>query len=259
MSEDAASPAANRPTRAARSVARAALPRLAPFGDGFGGAPLLLSFEPDHAVLCAVLCSAVRAQPGGGAPDLLNALPADLPARVREDGFFDGALHAALALDVAISPPYTAPHAVMNPASSTRWQCPRARVVAHFGRAAYPVAGDASEKSTASPLTVGHARPTVYPMSNGDTSSAITVNARVRLDKGCKARGLDKGTTAQITEIEPMVADYGHCVRVRFTMLNGFQAGKSFSFFARHINRLSDTFIRMNDGNPNHVIEIRRA
>ncbi|MGE5203016.1 MAG: hypothetical protein ACM3O6_13225 [Acidobacteriota bacterium] len=36
-----------------------------------------------------------------------------------------------------------------------------ARVVAYFGRAAYPVALDAPKKSSTRPLTVGHARPIV--------------------------------------------------------------------------------------------------
>jgi hypothetical protein len=38
-------------------------------------------------------------------------------------------------------------------------------VVANFGRAAYSVALDATEKSLRHPLTVGRAWPTVYPMN----------------------------------------------------------------------------------------------
>ena len=90
-------------------------------------------------------------------------------------------------------------------------------------------------------------------------TAAIAINARVKIEKGCKARGIDKGCSAQVTAIEPMGADYGHCVRVTLMMLNGFKSGKTVSFYARHINRLSDIFIRMNDGNPSHVIEIKRA
>ena len=95
--------------------------------------------------------------------------------------------------------------------------------------------------------------------NNNAADPALTINARVRIEKGCKAREIDKGTTAQVTKIEPMGADYGHSVRVVLTMLNGFKSGKSFAFYARHMNRLSDTFVRMNDGNPSHTIEIRRA
>jgi hypothetical protein len=96
-------------------------------------------------------------------------------------------------------------------------------------------------------------------MNNATTTPALTAGTRVKIDKGCKARGIDKGTTALVTAITPMGADYSHCVRVTFTMINGFKAGKAFSFYVRHMNRLSDTFIRMNDGNPSHAIEIRRA
>lgn len=90
-------------------------------------------------------------------------------------------------------------------------------------------------------------------------TNVLTINARVKIIKGCKAREIDKGCTAQITAITPMGADYSHSVRVTFTMISGFKSGKSFSFYARHMNRLSDPVIRMNDGNPSHTIEIRRA
>lgn len=89
--------------------------------------------------------------------------------------------------------------------------------------------------------------------------SPLAINTRVKIEKGCKARGIDKGCTAQVRAIEPMGAEHTHCVRVTLLMLNGFKSGKSFSFYARHINRLSDVFVRMNDGNPSHTIEIKRA
>lgn len=95
-------------------------------------------------------------------------------------------------------------------------------------------------------------------MSNAN-ATALTVDTRIKFEKGCKARGIDKGCSAKVTEITPMGPDYGHCVRVTFVMLNGFKGGKAFSFYARHMNRLSDAFIRMNDGNPSHTIEIKRA
>ncbi len=91
------------------------------------------------------------------------------------------------------------------------------------------------------------------------TSDTLTVGARIKLEKGCKARGIDKGCSAKVTAITPMGPDYGHCVRVTFMMLSGFKGGKAFSFYARHMNRLADAEIRMNDGNPSHTIEIRRA
>ncbi len=48
-------------------------------------------------------------------------------------------------------------------------------------------------------------------------------------------------------------------VRVTLQLLNGFGAGRVLSFSARHVNRLSDPIVRMNDGNPLHTIEVRRA
>jgi hypothetical protein len=80
--------------------------------------------------------------------------------------------------------------------------------------------------------------------------TTLAVGARVKIDKGCSAK---------VTEIAPMGAEYSHCVRVVLAMSNGFKAGKTFAFYARHPNRLGDIVIRMNDGNPLHVIEIVRA
>ncbi len=87
---------------------------------------------------------------------------------------------------------------------------------------------------------------------------ALTVGMRVRIEKGCVAREVVKGTDAEIADVKPMGADYGHCVRVQLHFLNGYKAGKSIAFFARHANRLSDAIISMNDGNPLHKIELRR-
>lgn len=96
-------------------------------------------------------------------------------------------------------------------------------------------------------------------MTTTTSTPALTIGTRIKFEKGCKARGIDKGCSAKVTAIEPMGPDYGHCVRVTFTMLNGFKGGKVFSFYARHMNRLSDVFVRMNDGNPSHTIEVKRA
>jgi len=91
------------------------------------------------------------------------------------------------------------------------------------------------------------------------TTPALIVGTRVVLTKGCKARGLDKGITAQIIEVRAMGAEYGHCVKVAIKPLNGFKTASTFAFFARHVNRLTDAIVRMNDGNPSHTIEVRRA
>lgn len=95
-----------------------------------------------------------------------------------------------------------------------------------------------------------------------DTTTAthppIAPGVRVKLVKGCQARGLDKGISVQIKAVEPLGAEYSYSVKVTFVPVNGFKAGRTFIFFARHINRLSDASIRLNDGMPSHTIEIQR-
>ena len=54
-----------------------------------------------------------------------------------------------------------------------------------------------------------------------------------------------------ITELGP---DYSHSVRVEIHFLNSFASGKTFRLYARHINRLADTFINLNNGNPSNKI-----
>jgi hypothetical protein len=91
------------------------------------------------------------------------------------------------------------------------------------------------------------------------TIEALAVGTRVQLVKGCKARGLDKGITARVQSVTELGADYGHSVKVVLQPLNGFQTTRTFGFYARHINRLSDVIVRLNDGNPSHTIEVRRV
>lgn len=91
------------------------------------------------------------------------------------------------------------------------------------------------------------------------THPALTVGTRVRIEKGCKARNIAKGTLAVVTNVAALGAEYGHNVQVTVNFLNGFQSGKTFCFYARHLNRLSDTIVNLNDGNPNHTIQLRRV
>lgn len=98
-------------------------------------------------------------------------------------------------------------------------------------------------------------------MNNAMTSStspALAVGTRVRIEKGCTARGVAKGVTAYITDVTPLGADYSYSVRVTLKLLNGFSSGKSVSFFASHPNRLADAVVSMNDGNPTHRIQVVR-
>ena len=90
-----------------------------------------------------------------------------------------------------------------------------------------------------------------------NTTSALTTGTRVRIVKGCAARGVIKGTSATIT-VTPLGKEYGYSVKVALYFLNGKWAGKTLVFNARHPNRLSDSVVRMNDGNPFHTIEVEQ-
>lgn len=52
---------------------------------------------------------------------------------------------------------------------------------------------------------------------------------------------------------ESLGADYGHSVRV----VLGDRQGNRLGLVARHINRLSDAAVRLNDGNPLHVVIVQ--
>jgi hypothetical protein len=96
-------------------------------------------------------------------------------------------------------------------------------------------------------------------MNTTTTLPAIDTGSRVRIEKGCAARQVTKGTTAVVRAVEALGAEYSHSVKVTLQFVNGFGAGRVISFYARHPNRLSDAVISMNDGNPTHRIEVRRA
>lgn len=86
-----------------------------------------------------------------------------------------------------------------------------------------------------------------------DTIIAGTV---VTIAKGCKARSVTKGTRAHVNSVTALGADYGHAVRVVLAFGGGTRV---LSFYARHANRLADPIVRLNDGNPLHVIEVVRV
>lgn len=96
-------------------------------------------------------------------------------------------------------------------------------------------------------------------MTTSTIRPALTVGSRVRLEKGCRALDLAKGTTAVIVEVRELGADYAHAVRVSFRFVNGFKAGKTVAMFARHVNRLSDPVVRLNNGDPTKAIELVRV
>lgn len=71
--------------------------------------------------------------------------------------------------------------------------------------------------------------------------------------KGCAARGVVKGMRATVTAIELLGPEYSHQVRVQLSMGIVRQ-----SWYARHLNRLSDPVVNLNDGNPLHTIQFRQ-
>lgn len=87
----------------------------------------------------------------------------------------------------------------------------------------------------------------------------FAVGMRVRIEKGCAAREVVKNATAQISEVTLLGADCSHMVKVVLLLLNGPKSGRRVAFYARHVNRLADAVLSMNDGNPGHRIEISRA
>ncbi len=86
-------------------------------------------------------------------------------------------------------------------------------------------------------------------------TATLTVGRRVNIVKGCKARDLHKGTTWLVKAIEPMGPDYNNNVRVSLQRLNGFGPDR-IALYARHPNRLADAVISLNDGRPEHRIEV---
>ncbi len=83
--------------------------------------------------------------------------------------------------------------------------------------------------------------------------SKIVEGQVVVVTKGCKARDIQKGSRGQVVAVTEMGVEYGHNVEVVLDF-----GVRKVAFFARHVNRLSDAIVRLNDGNPLHVIEVQR-
>ena len=80
-----------------------------------------------------------------------------------------------------------------------------------------------------------------------------TTDAMVRVTKGCKARDIPKGTVARVTVVE-LGPKYSHQVQVTLRY-----STRVLSFYARHINRLNDPVVNLNDGDPTHTLQIVQA
>lgn len=87
---------------------------------------------------------------------------------------------------------------------------------------------------------------------------AIQLGDKVLVEKGCKALGITKGSTAQIKNIIELGGDYSHTVEVTLYFLNSFMSGKTVRLYARHVNRLYDETTNLNNGDPTKKIVIRR-
>lgn len=87
--------------------------------------------------------------------------------------------------------------------------------------------------------------------------TTIIAGCTVRVIKGCHSHRLVKGVTLKVLEVTPMGSEYSHQVRVRFQALQGVRMGEQFALYARHINRLSDPFTRLHNGDPTLNVEIK--
>ena len=84
----------------------------------------------------------------------------------------------------------------------------------------------------------------------------MMAGSKVRVEKGCKPLGITKGSSAKVVSITELGAEYSHSVKVVLHFVNSFASGKDFALYARHINRLGDVFIRLNNGRPDCYIEV---
>lgn len=85
----------------------------------------------------------------------------------------------------------------------------------------------------------------------------LKIGDRVVVEKGCRARKVDSRTIARVHAIRELGAEYGHNVKVLLNFRTGSHAGTTLAFYARHPNRLGDDLINLNDGQPEHKIQIR--
>jgi hypothetical protein len=90
------------------------------------------------------------------------------------------------------------------------------------------------------------------------TNEALTIGTKIKLSKGCKAFDLPKGVMAQVVAVKELGKDFNYNVSVSLKILNGFKSGKTFTLEARHVNRLSDSVVRLSHAKPSEYIEVVR-
>jgi ribosomal protein L13E len=87
-----------------------------------------------------------------------------------------------------------------------------------------------------------------------NNANQLEAGNKVKIVKGCSARDIRKGECFTVREIKELGADYSHSVNVVLVNV----AGRVTVWTARHINRLSDNVVNLNDGNPLHKIQIKK-
>lgn len=93
-------------------------------------------------------------------------------------------------------------------------------------------------------------------MTTSTTNPTIIPGCIVYVRKGCPAFRILKGHTFTVLAVEPMGAEYSHKVKFRLKVKFGQKVGDEVTFYARHINRLSDPFTRLCRDDPTKNIEI---
>ncbi len=80
------------------------------------------------------------------------------------------------------------------------------------------------------------------------------MNTNIRITKGCKALGIDKGTRAVLVDVKEMGAEYTHFVRITIKFNS-----RTVALWVRHKNRLGDSTVRAHNGDPTKNVEFQRV
>jgi hypothetical protein len=88
---------------------------------------------------------------------------------------------------------------------------------------------------------------------------SITVGSKVKVTNGCRALGITKGSTAKVETVVELGPDYSYSVKVGLRFLNSYKAGTMICLVTRHINRLSDPWTNLNNGDPYKKITIQEV
>lgn len=84
------------------------------------------------------------------------------------------------------------------------------------------------------------------PITTGDTVTVL---------QGCEALSIRKGSRLTIGEVTKLGPDYGHSVKVVLVSRDGSRR----ALYARHINRLGDSELNLNNGDPTKKVRIAKT